>query len=297
MFVKAIEKTSGYFRPVHALFRYYNENEVKKGAYNIIFVNAYGVAITARNVAERIEQLTAAHDNYQSFLREKAKLRISPGSAKLRNLETKYGYRGKDIFPVVQASLKFHDCFTEPSPKFRFIHHSRHDLSIMIFENFGKRLNKSYARFVSGKTILKPGLSVCKLGFINPQFTNFNYDPEKDEIEWTNYRDRDPVFYPIGGIVTRNLINGYYVYGLETSSPALPGLSGGPLINTKGLLCGINTHAASLDFTYNFKKSDPQDVKETVTLNYQPKFLVGQCLHADIIKLFLKEHKIKFYTG
>ncbi len=295
MFVKAIEKASGYFRPIHVLYRYYNETELRKMAFNIIFVNEYGVAITAKHVAERIEQLTSAHDNYLSFLSEKGKLSGTTKSTKLKSLETKYGYRGKDIFPAVQASLKFFDCFTEPSPKFRFIHHSRHDLSIMLFENYGKRLCKSYARFVSDKTILKPGLSVCKLGYINPQFTNYEYDATKDEIKWTAYPERDPAFYPVEGIVTRNLINGYYVYALETSSPALPGLSGGPLINTKGTLCGINTHAASLDFTYNFKKGDPNDVRETVTLSYQPKFLVGQCLHADIIKLFLKAHKIKFY--
>lgn len=198
MFVKAIERASGFLRPVHAVFRYYNEADVRKMALNIVFVNEYGVAITARHVAEHLEQLTGAHDRYQSFLREKAKLR-------------------------------FFDCFTEPCPRYRVLNHSQHDLSIIIFENYGKRLYKSYARFVRDNFTLKPGLSVCKLGFINPQFTNYTYDRGKDEIEWTGYTDRAPVFYPVEGIITRNLIRGYYVYGLEISTPGLCGQSGGPL--------------------------------------------------------------------
>jgi len=297
MFVKAIEKASGFLRPIHVVYRYYNEPVVNKSALNIIFVNEYGVAITARHVAEHIEQLAGAGEKYRSFLREKSKPGVTTRTAKLRSLETKYGYGVKDTFPVVNASLRFHDCFTEPSPKFRFIHHSQHDLSLMIFENFGKRLYGSYARFVSGKTKIKPGLSVCKIGFINPQFTNYEFDAGKDEIKWTGYPDRNPVFYPVEGIVTRNLINGYYVYALETSTPAFPGQSGGPLVNTKGEVCGININVDSLEFRYNFRLPYGKPLKETVTISYQPKFLVGNCLHADIIKLFLKANGIKYYTG
>lgn len=109
--------------------------------------------------------------------------------------------------------------------------------------------------------------------------------------------DKEPVFYPVEGIITRNLIRGYYTYGLETSTPALPGQSGGPLIDTKGLVCGINTNTASLEFMYNFKMPDEKKISETVTISYQPKFLVSHCLHAGIIRKFLKDNGIKFYEG
>lgn len=297
MFVKAIEKASGYLRPVHVVYRYYNENVVNKTALTIMFVNEYGVAITARHVAEHIEQLAGAGAKYRSFLREKARLGVTTRSAKLRILEKKYGYGARDTFPVVNASLKFHDCFTEPSPKFRFIHHSREDLSLMIFENFGKRLY-SYARFVSDKTKIKPGLSVCKLGFINPQFSDFEFDPGKDEIRWTGWPESKPQFFPVEGIVTRNLIRGYHdVYALETSTPGLPGQSGGPLVNTKGEVCGININVDYLEFRYDFRLPYDKPLEEKVTISYQPKFIVSNCLHADIIKLFLKAHKIKFHSG
>jgi hypothetical protein len=297
MFVKAIERASGFLRPVHSVVRYYNETRVKPLAFNIIFVNEYGVAITARHVAENLEKLRDAKAQYSSFLMEKAKITGKAKVTGLRNLETKYGYRSHMIYPAVNAKLRFYDCFTEPCPGFRAVHHSRHDLSVLFFENFGKRLYRSYARFTKDSSSIRPGRSVCKLGYINPQFTNYNYDPEKDEIDFTNYIDKEPVFYPVEGIITRNLIMGYYTYGLETSTPALPGQSGGPLIDTKGLVCGINTNTASLEFMYNFKMPDEKDITDTVTINYQPKFLVGYCLHADIIKLFLKAYGIKYYTG
>lgn len=297
MFVKAIEKASGFLRPIHAVFRYYNETEVRKMAFNIIFVNEYGVAITASHVATVLEKLRDANAQYSMFLSEKARLPSKSGAAGLRRLEKEYRYKDPESFPAVRAKLRFYNCFTEPCPSFRAVHHSEHDLSILFFDNFGKRLYKSYARFVRDGSSLKPGRSVCKLGYINPQFTNYDYDAEKDIIEFTNYIDREPAFYPIEGIITRNLIRGYYTYGLEISTPAFHGQSGGPLIDTRGFICGINTHVASLDFMYNFRKNDEKNISETVSMSYQSKFLVGQCLHADIIKLFLKSNGIKFYEG
>jgi len=77
----------------------------------------------------------------------------------------------------------------------------------------------------------------------------------------------------------------------------LRGQSGGPLIDTKGLVCWINTNTASLEFMYNFRMPDEKKISETVTISYQPKFLVGHCLHADIIRKFLKDNGIKFYQG
>lgn len=297
MFAKALDKASGFLRPVHSVYRYYNEAVVNKTAFNIVFVNESGVAITARHVAERMEKLTGAHDHYRSFLREKEKLRGTNKSSGLRRLETEYGYRGKDTFPAVQAKLRFFDCFTEPCPRFRILHHPIHDLSVLVFENFGKRLYKSWARIAKDPSCFRPGTSVCKIGYINPQFTNYVFDAEKNELAFTNYADRDPVFYPVEGIITRPLILGYYTYALETSTPGLKGQSGGPLINSKGDVCGLNINVASLEFQYNFKIPASETLKEPVTINYQPKLLVGNCLHADIIVSFLKYYKLKYYTA
>jgi len=297
MFVKAIERASRFLRPVHAIVRYYNKTKVTPLAFNIIFVNEYGVAITARHVAEILKKLRDADDIYNGFLREKATLRLKSGGAGLLSLEKKYGYRDTETFHAARAKLRFYDCFTEPSASFRAVHHSEHDLSILFFENFVRRLYQSYAKFTRDGSSLKQGKSVCKLGYINPQFTNYDFDNERDKIDFTNYIDKKPDFYPVEGIITRDLIRGHYTYGLEISTPGLCGQSGGPLIDTKGIVCGINTNTASLEFMYNFKMPDEKKISETVTISYQPKFLVGHCLHADIIKSFLKNKGVKYYEG
>lgn len=118
---------------------------------------------------------------------------------------------------------------------------------------------------------------------------------------YTSHQEKAPLrissLYNIKGVVTRYLFDADKVYEFEMSTPSLKGQSGGPLIDTRGLVCGINTHVASLDFMYNFRKGDERNISETVTMNYQSKFLVGQCLHADIIKKFLKDNGVKFYEG
>jgi len=47
----------------------------------------------------------------------------------------------------------------------------------------------------------------------------------------------------------------------------------------------------------NLKMPDEKDLSEGGEISYQPKFMVGHCLHAEIIKLLLKANGIKFYTG
>jgi len=297
MFAKALEKASGFIRPVHAITRYYRESIAKPAAYNIFFVNGHGVAVTARHIAEIFEQLADAPEKYRSFLKEKEQLKGTGSQGALGKLEETYGYGRNNYFPVIQAKMRFFNCFTEPSPRFRILHHPDHDLSVIVFENFGKRLYKSWARFAKDPSCFRPGTSVCKIGYINPQFTNYIFDAEKDDLEFTNYVDRDPVFYPVEGIITRPLIRGYYTYALETSTPGLKGQSGGPLINSRGDVCGLNINVSSLEFQYNFKIPASETLKEPVTINYQPKFLVGNCLHADIIVNFLKNHGLKYYTA
>jgi len=47
----------------------------------------------------------------------------------------------------------------------------------------------------------------------------------------------------------------------------------------------------------NFKMPDVKDLSEGGEISYQPKFLVGNLLLADIVKLFLKAKGIRYYTG
>ena len=47
--------------------------------------------------------------------------------------------------------------------------------------------------------------------------------------------------FPIEGMLTRHIMHGNEIAGIELSTPGLRGQSGGPLFNSEGLVCGMQS--------------------------------------------------------
>jgi hypothetical protein len=293
MFVDAIEDVSRFTRAIQFISRNYNEKTVTGGAATLFFVNEFACAVTCKHVIDLIGNRTTINQNYANFKQEKAQLKHDSSYKKaLKQLEEKYKYNAETI---VQLNERFLDCTADAELRFRWINHPKYDLSIIIFEQFRQPLYQSYARFLKDGSSLKQGKSLCRLGYPFPEFTNFEYNEQTDDIAWTNKGIIGTPRFPIDGMLTRHLVDEGTLFGVELSTPGLRGQSGGPLFDRNGLVCGMQSKTNALHLGFDMMNAEHNINGKTVKVNNQPFLHVGHCIHSDIIKSFLAQNGIKFY--
>ncbi|MEJ8841498.1 trypsin-like peptidase domain-containing protein [Lacibacter sp. H375] len=293
MFVDSIEEVSRFTRPVHIITRNYKETIVSPGAATLFFINEEGVAITCRHVIDLIGNRHAINDHYEKFKVEKKAIgKNNKYNQRIKALEASYNFKDG---VTIQLQELFVAVTSEQSLSYRWINHPKYDLSIVIFEDFKSPLYQSYARFLKDSSSLKQGKFLCRLGFPFPEFTNFQYDAATDNIMWTQVGQIDTPRFPIEGMLTRHLINDGEIFGIELSTPGLRGQSGGPLFNNDGIICGMQTSTNHLHLGFDMKNFEYNSNGHKIKVTNQPFLHVGQCIHVNVIKDFLKANKIKFY--
>lgn len=291
MFVEAISKVKGFTRPIHTISRRYGSTDIEPSAATLFFVNELGFAVTCKHVAAIIAQAEAVNSHYKGFIKEK-NLISKKKRRKIRELEREYEI---DKTKVIQIKNTFVNCM-DKIDEFQIHVHPTEDLAIIKFKGFERLMYKGYAVFMKDMSQVKQGRSLCRLGYPFAEFSNYNYDGESDDIEWSNEGQPITPIFPIDGIMTRNLLGeGGVIRAIEISTPGLKGQSGGPLFNENGLVCGMqsSTHHLHLGFDVNDKEVPVNGKKKKVS-NY-PFIHLGACVHADIIKSFLREKDVKFY--
>jgi hypothetical protein len=292
MFVNAIEEVAKFTRPIHTISRIYNEKIVSPGAATLFFVNEDGCAITCKHVIDLICNRSNINANYDKFSKEKVTIGKNQYKRRIKELEARYNLKADSI---VQLNELFVNCTTETNFNYRYINHPKYDLSILIIENFINPSYQSHAVFLKDASVLKQGRFLCRLGFPFPEFTNFQYNSVTDNIEWTNTGQVETPRFPIEGMLTRFLLDGGIVFGIELSTPGLRGQSGGPLFNEKGIICGMQSSTNHLHLNFDMKNFEYKTGGKTIKVSNQPFLHVGQCIHVDIIKEFLTINSIKFY--
>jgi hypothetical protein len=101
--------------------------------------------------------------------------------------------------------------------------------------------------------------------------------------------------FPIEGMVTRFIAGENKVYGIEMSTPGLKGQSGGPLFNKEGIVYGMQYSTKHLHLGFDMLDKEIL-LNNTIKKVSDYSFIhLGQCIHVDIIKEFLKEKKVKFF--
>ncbi|MCF0051235.1 serine protease [Dyadobacter chenwenxiniae] len=292
MFVEAIEKVDQYTRPIHFILRYYTGSDIVPGTATLFFVNENGFAITCRHVAQQILYASSIYENYLKFKSELRKFEKDPGFDTQRGfLENKYRINGDNPIRIL---FNFINCVT--AYKGLAIHlHPTQDLAIIHFRDFESRQYQDYARFLKDSRLVKQGRYLCRLGYPFPEFTNYQYNKNTGDIEWLSTGRINTPSFPIDGIITRHIGESNGVVGIEMSTPGLRGQSGGPLFDKNGIIYGMQSSTRHLHLGFD------QVNREVVTEGHRKKvsnypFLnVGQCVHVDVIKQFLRDKQVTFY--
>jgi hypothetical protein len=291
MFVRALEDISRFTRPVHTIIRMCGSNKVLPGASTLFFVNDEGVAVTCKHVAEIL--LQAENVNRQYLLFTQARFRLKNNEhydANLKELELQFSYTHD---AMAQIKHSFVGCFDKITG-FDCHLHPLYDLAIIKFKGFNTIQYQGHARFIADPNNVKPGKMLCRLGFPFPEFTNFIYNYQADDIEWTRDGNSRSPSFPIDGIITRLISQSGKISGIEMSTPGLRGQSGGPLFDPDGYIYGMQSSTRHLHLGFDLENFEIPNGSSTKKITNTPFLHVGQCIHVDVIRDFLRDYNIKF---
>lgn len=293
MFVEAIRKAGTFTRPVRFISRNYTDKTVIPGTATLFFVNESGYALTCRHVAAEIIHAEKVNKNYSEFRRELSNLK-KDGKF---NAGKQFAERRHGLSSGRTAQLKVSFDGVKGLRSFTTIISEKYDLALIRFD-CDPALRTEHAVFLKDTSLIQPGKMLCRLGFPFPEFTNFIYDEQKDDIFWTQEGHAATPQFPIEGMVTRHVGEaGGTITGIEMSTPGLRGQSGGPLFDRNGIVYGMQSKTQHLHLGFDKKEEKMLVNGREEIINNQPFLHVGHCVHADIIKAFLDEHKVKYYVG
>lgn len=298
MFVDAIEKATKFTRPLLTINRVYGSNEVIPGCSTAIIVNDEGWILTCKHVAEVILKSDGINQRYSDFKKEVAAipLKTKQFKNKVREIERKYGLvKGKGI--LVQQKGHFTD-MVDSMTGFDVKMHEVYDLALIKINGFSKMMCTEYPVFAEDSSVLKQGKFLCRLGYPYPEFNNFRYNEEIDDIVWTEEGRKTTPLFPIEGMLTRHVVgpNGKIIE-IELSTPGLKGQSGGPLFDARGTIWGMqsSTFTQPLGFDQENREIIVNGVAKKV--NDYSFIHLGRCVYIDVIKDFMDETGVKYQIG
>lgn len=291
MFVYAIEKVIAFTRAIHSISRNYGSTVIQSDAATLFFINSDGWALTCNHVAKQLIAAKQLSEKRKAFIDELTTLSGTKKKKQLkRELEMKYKYNKKVTYELLTM---FINC-VEGRLNFEIKLHDKLDVALIRFKNFSRLQCDSFAIFAKNGSDLKQGMYLCRLGFPFAEFANFAYDSDEDKIKWTTTGRQDTPRFPIEGMVTRHLIdNTKNMIGFELSTPGLRGQSGGPAFDTEGIVWGMQASTAHLDLNFDvnqevIRKGLKKKVSDHAFLH------VGHCIHVNILKEFMLQHKVNF---
>ena len=296
MFVKAIETATKFTRPFLTISRAYGSEEIDPGCATLILVNDEGWVLTCKHVAKLLADAESVDKKYADFKNELALILKGEKHYKsnLHALEKKYGYvKGKT---TAQMKNRFFDVVDNLSGMQYFLH-PQYDIALIRIDGFGKVLCDQYPVFASDTSALKQGKALCRLGYPYPEYNNFKYDSEHDDIVWVNEGRANTPLFPIDGILTRHVINNGKFVEIELSTPGLRGQSGGPLFDKDGLVYGMQSCTISLPlgFDQENREINVKGVKKKV--NDYSFIHLGRCVTVDLLKEFMDANGVKYQVG
>jgi hypothetical protein len=288
MFANALEKARQFTRPIFQSRRYY-DGSTEGGVMACVFVNSAGWFVTAAHAldaflaSQQHAPLIAEYEAGEAQIKANLKLKSKQRHRQIRSL------RANDKWITKQSVV------VAVGPSLATIAEWRADRVIDFaagrVEPFDPTWITEYPIFKNASA-LRQGTSLCRLGypFIPVQTT---YDEAKNvfDLKWENL-----AFFPNEGILTREVFgqqspNGpFTVRFIETSSAGLRGQSGGPVVDTRGVVWGIQAHTEGYELGFP-PKLRVQTGKEVEVYQFMN---VGRAVHPLTIHEFLTHEGVDF---
>lgn len=154
------------------------------------------------------------------------------------------------------------------------------DLFIGKLDNFDPKSIKGFPTFINPETA-EPGTLLCKLGF------PYNDTLAEEQTDGVIDLSSPLTLFPLEGMYTRTIVtpienSEFDIKFIETSTPSLPGHSGGPLFDPDGVVWGIQSKTAHYPLNCSVTNAPKQF------------FHVGMAIHPITIAQFLDYHKIDY---
>ncbi len=290
MFVQAIEKVAGFTRAIHSISRNFGSAEIQKGAATLFFVNQEGYALTCKHVAQWITQADQINHRYSNFQQQAKDLSGKQISVLAKTL-------GLNASQTSEMRITFVDCVDRIN-NLKFHLHPTYDLALIKFEGFDKTLFPTTPIFKKADNEIQPGAMLCRLGFPFPEFTNFELNQQAQVLQWSAKGNARSPRFPMDGMLTRFLgDNQGKIYGMELSTPGLRGQSGGPLFDTDGKICGMQSRTKHLHLGFDIEEKAIIAHGKAKKVNDYAFIHLGECIHVSVIKEFMRANNVSFTEG
>ena len=283
MFQKALKMAQHYTLPVVASFL---RQDGKTGSIigTYIILNDEGWMLTAHHIVEQIEQMRTACENNRGAEEQISRITHDASLNRAQRRQELRRIRKPDKKAVVNCSVWWGVNNWRID---HFISDPLSDLAIGQLIGFDKRQITFYPEFKNPAVDFSVGESLCKLGFPLHNIVPI-YEEEKGRFRLPKEATPVPLF-PIEGIYTRTAVvldenSSVSTEFVETSSPGLPGQSGGPIFDTKGRIWAIQSKTAH----YSLGIPDPKKP----TQEYQ--FHAGLGSHVNAIRRLLDSHNVGY---
>jgi hypothetical protein len=287
MFSHAYEIAFQYTMPVLLSYRTLDTRVWCTGGAFVV-LNKDGWIITVAHIFEAPRKYQQDQANVARYYEQVRKIRATPGldqqaqDREIAKLASDPNWITTFTFWWAQDGVTLQDVKLYPEL----------DLAIGRLEPFRNFPTKVYPK-IKNPDHLKPGTSLCKLGFPFHQ-VSATFDEQKNLFVFAPGSVPVPVF-PMEGILTRFKIGGktsdnrFDIKHIETSSPGLRGQSGGPIFDTSAVVWGIQSKTDHLQLGFS-----PRIVKDGKEIEENQFINVGLGVHPETIIKVLNENNIQF---
>ncbi|MDR0309881.1 MAG: serine protease [Candidatus Methanoplasma sp.] len=280
MFADACEKSAKFTRPLIISTRQM-DGKVNATCGAFIIINREGWIITAGHMFDSFVKF----QNDQNKIKEVGELNTSrnavPGSPS-NTIRMDPEWLTNHSFWWAWDGVRLVEAFVD----------RQIDICVGRLEPFDPKWITEYPVFREQDS-LRPGTSVCRLGF---PFAQVESEFEEATKAFRIKKGVLPLpLFPNDGIHTRNVVKGrskegnYEMQYIETSSPGLRGQSGGPIYDSKGRIYAMQVQTAHMPL--GFQPTAEYEGKRVV----ENQFInVGLGIHSKTIQTILRDRNIRF---